>query len=386
MFRGFGKEINYELKDIAGDREPNEIGKNYRKGFIRYRGRCLLLLLSLIVANFFVLTCTATNKDSVPSPQRDKSFGQRCAPGMCLIPQGFLLGPREKALSVHFTSDKNGWIVGRNGLNLVTTDGGNSWQRGTMPEKSFNDIFFVGKKGWAVGINGLILFTDDGGKCWKKQSSNTRAALMRLFFLDEHKGFSIGQDGTILRTINGGKSWEIIDLDLMSLLPIELIETGIVTINLYDIFFSDENSGWIVGDCGTILYSEDGGGEWDLVHTGNLPPLFSIAFKNDSEGWVVGQNGFSLKTDDGGKSWKNILIDKEKSLYRIRICDNSGVIVGDNATILVTNDGGKTWTKVETKLERPYPWLVDAWIISNSTKVLSVGKGIILETAIISKK
>jgi len=101
----------------------------------------------------------------------------------------------------------------------------------------------------------------------------------------------------------------------------------------------------------------------------------------------VGQNGFSLKTEDGGKTWGKVVIEKKHSLYKIRIHNDYGVIVGDLATVIETKDGGKTWDKVATNLHPPYPWLADAWILpSNSAKVLSVGKGVILVTKIVSKK
>jgi photosystem II stability/assembly factor-like uncharacterized protein len=306
---------------------------------------------------------------------------------MCVIPQGFLLSRRDKAFGIHFAGDKKGWVVGDNGLVLMTPDGGRSWERVTISDETFNDVIFVGEKGWIVGGSGLILHSKDGGKNWVKQSSNIVKSLMCVLFLNEEKGFTIGTDGTILMTSNGGSSWEDASLDCMALLPPEMMEVGIISLNLYDILFTDETNGWIVGDSGSVLHSGDGGKEWKLVNIGLYPPLFSIAFKNVSEGWAVGQNGFSLKTDDGGKTWGKVVIEKENSLYNIRIHNDYGIIVGDQATVIETNDGGKTWDKFETNLQPPYPWLADAWILpSNSAKVLSVGKGVILETKIGSKK
>jgi len=331
---------------------------------LRAMGYCgEFLLLLFFTAFVFSFTCLASNDGDLKLTRRDKAFG------------------------VYFTDDQNGWIVGDNGLSLKSGDGGKNWQRVSISDETLNDVFFIGEHGWIVGDGGLILHTDDGGKNWARQSSNVSLSLMRVLFLDNNKGFSIGADGSLLRTDNAGTSWEMVDLDWMSLLPAELLEAGIISINLYDIVFLDETSGWIVGDSGTILHSSDGGKEWRLTYIGLYPPLFSISFKNPREGWAVGQNGFSLKTDDGGKSWEKVVIEKENSLYKIRIFKDYGVIVGDQATIMETNDGGKTWAKVETGLNPPYPWLSDAWILpSNSAKVLSIGKGIILETGIRSRK
>ena len=112
----------------------------------------------------------------------------------------------------------------------------------------------------------MILHTNDGGKRWKNQLKSSRQSsektpmpldgtcpgvespaksLMKVFFLDQNKGFTVGADGTILRTENGGSSWEHAVFDSMAILPEELIMNGIITLNLYDVFFLNENSGWI---------------------------------------------------------------------------------------------------------------------------------------------
>ncbi len=308
---------------------------------------------------------------------------------------------RDKAYSVCFVDEKNGWIVGDNGLALTTVDSGASWQKLEISaEDTFNDVFFIEEKGWIVGGSGLIIHTSDGGKAWKRQRGSVQQknpeakvaengtcpdvgeperSLMKTFFLDKKNGFAVGADGTILRTENGGSFWEDVSLDCMEILPEELMMNGIVSVNLYDVFFMNKNSGWVVGDSGSVFHSDDGGKEWRLIHIGLLPPLFSIAFKDENEGWAVGQNGFSLKTDDGGESWGKIVIDKECSLYSIRIQGNYGAIVGDQATIIATTDGGNTWAMVKTDLKPPYPWFTDTWFLSsNSSKILTVGKGIIL--------
>ncbi len=310
-------------------------------------------------------------------------------PTACLAAseEGFKLSRRDKALGIHFIDERTGWVVGDNGLALMTADGGEIWQRLKISEESLNDVFFVRDKGWITGSGGMILHTPDGGKNWENQNSNVNVSLMRIIFLDKDKGFSIGADGTIIRTVDGGLNWQIVDFDWMGHMPEELLARGIISINLYDIFFLNEISGWIVGDWGTILNTVDNGKEWKLSHIGSFPSLYSLSFKNDKQGWAVGQNGFSLKTEDGGGNWEKVVIEEKNSLYRIRISNGYGVIVGDQGTMLKTNDGGETWSKVETGLHPPYPWLTDAWILPfNSAKILSIGKGIILRSRITLKK
>ena len=306
---------------------------------------------------------------------------------MCRIPQGFLLRHRDKLLGVYFVDDRNGWVVGDNGLALKTPDGGESWQRVTISEQSFKDVFFIGENGWIVGVGGLILHTDNGGETWGKQASNVEQCLLSVFFLDANKGFTVGVEGTILRTEDAGLSWKILDIDWLAFLPEVLDEMGVFSINLYDVFFPNETSGCIVGEYGIVLYTIDGGKEWVLSQLGDFPTIFSVCFKSDKVGWAVGQHGFFLKTYDGGRNWEKLAIDTVNSLYKIQISNDYGVIVGDHATILTTNDGGKTWVENPQNLPPPYPWFADAWIFpSNPAKILSVGKGVIINAGIYTKR
>ena len=352
----------YFMLMAGGRRGRIKEEKNHRKSFFERSGwKGMVLLLCFLVEILFASVCVTSEHGN------------------------FRFGPRDNAYGIHFIDDRIGWIAGDRGLALVTTNGGEDWQRVTISEEPFKDIFFIGENGWIVGDGGLILHTDNGGKNWDKQTSDVRVALLQVFFLNRNKGFTVGVDGTILKTDNGGSSWKVVSLDWMKFLPRDLIEKGVISINLYDIFFSDESSGWIVGDCGTVLYTLDGGKIWSVSQIGFFPSLFSVFFKNDREGWAVGQNGFFLKTDDGGRNWEKDSVGTEEGLYRILICGDYGVIVGDHGVIIKTNDGGITWSnEVAPNLQPPFPWLADAWILINvrSAKVFGIGKGVIVKTEI----
>jgi len=332
-------------------------------------------------------TSHASSDNTIPEPKEDKGFGPSCPPGFCRISNGYMMGLRDMALGVAFIDDKKGWIVGNFGLGLKTEDGGLGWEKKSFSEEAFlKDVYFAGQKGWVVGERGVILHTDDGGDNWKEQTSNGES-LLSVFFIDENKGFTAGSDGTILGTEDAGATWKSVDLGWDNLIPEELLELGVISINLYDIFFITDTLGWIVGDAGTVLRTTDGGKQWSVTNMDAVPPLFSVCFKNEQEGVAVGSHGFCLKTNDGGLNWEKFKIGTENSLFSVVFYKDYGVAVGDLATVIKTLDGGKTWVKVPNNIPPPYPWFADVCILSSGpVKALSVGRSIIFNSEITSER
>lgn len=278
-------------------------------------------------------------------------------------------------------NQSTGWVVGNEGLMLKTTDGGKSWKEINLKtEEPLYDVTFVdSNEGWVVGAKGLILHSSDGFNTFDTQNSKTENYLLRVLFLNKEIGFITGGLGTILFTVNGGKDWNLYPIDWNEKLK-EVAETlGVVYPHLYDIYFVDDEWGWIVGENGVILHTTDGGKTWALQRGGWLAPLFSVYFKTRSEGWVVGQNGLFLHTTDGAH-WTDTDLQLRKDLYKIRMSDNFGLVVGDCGQALITRDGGKSWKTLELEGKRP------AWIVafdfsepkkSNSITALLFGKNFI---------
>ena len=76
-----------------------------------------------------------------------------------------------------------------------------------------------------------------------------------------------------------------------------------VTSNLNSICILSENSGWIVGDNGTILYRVED--KWLVYPKITNANLYSVIFNNKSDGWVVGQNGTILHYN--GRKWEKVI-------------------------------------------------------------------------------
>jgi len=188
----------------------------------------------------------------------------------------FQAGGRDKVFAVHSIDARTGWAVGNQGLVLKTGNGGKSWEKVALNLRDdLNDITFIEREGWIVGGEGLILHSADGGESWVKQDSGLEISLLAVKFLDRGRGFVIGESGAALKTEDGGRTWEALDLDWVMIVPDSLLEKGVIAPNLYDIYFSNNTYGWIVGDNGVVLFSSDGGKEWEVERIGSYPPLFS---------------------------------------------------------------------------------------------------------------
>ena len=117
-----------------------------------------------------------------------------------------------------------------------------------------NDVYFVDNMtGWVVGSNGTILKTSDGGVSWAAQTSETDQELSSIHFIDENIGWATGgglsaEQAPLLKTTDGGQNWQLI--------PYTFNATSVK-----DIFFFDENTGWVI-KMDSIYVSKDGGVTW----------------------------------------------------------------------------------------------------------------------------
>lgn len=114
--------------------------------------------------------------------------------------------------------------------------------------------------------------------------------------------------------------------------------------NLKAVFFTGANSGWIVGDNGTILYKT--GSLWRAYQKSTINDLNGIYMINEEDGWAVGRKGTILHFD--GKKWDNIESPTKNNLYSVSFSDpENGVAVGENGVIITYEN--RSWKLGERK-------------------------------------
>jgi len=308
-------------------------------------------------------------------------------------------GILNKPQHLHFIDDTIGYIANEWGPKYFkTTNAGDTWKQVEInpPIENFyvttvqylnQDTGFVSGSAFSgSNYQYIILKTFDGGVSWIEVNNHPFIATQMLYFFDELIGFSVGQyfyENMILRTTDGGNTWQ---------------ETNMAGSALYlnSFIFTNDGTGFCVGDRGYILVSYDWGANWEnlneyqchasiindtqivgdsLVYlasksygggvltggvyksndTGDswnsvlaLWPMTDIFFVNPLYGFACGSNyGEVYKTIDGGESWSTHEIDffdlTATSLYFIN--EQVGFVGGENSGCQIhkTIDGGITW-------------------------------------------
>jgi photosystem II stability/assembly factor-like uncharacterized protein len=110
------------------------------------------------------------------------------------------------------------------------------------------------------------------------------------------RGVAVGQGGLVLLSQDSaGQRWGFADMQLPSdvLAAIDFHATACLDKHI-----------WIAGKPGSVVWhSPDFGQTWQTHSTGQTLPLNGVQFFDEAHGWVVGDGGTILGTNDGGKTW-----------------------------------------------------------------------------------
>lgn len=197
---------------------------------------------------------------------------------------------------------------------------------------------------------------------WTVQSSGTSEHLAELSFSDQNTGTVVGQNGTILRTTNGGMDWH----------P----QSSGTTNNLTGVSFVDSVYGWVVGTNGTILHTTDGGSSWSPQNSNTPEHLWEVDFTSRTHGCAVGgpslgtvSTSVLLTTSDGGTTWVKQPVSSSPLFAVDFVNSQTGWVTGRFGTILKTADGGQNWTPQGTTqyyltcvsfVDNLYGWAMEA--------------------------
>lgn len=190
--------------------------------------------------------------------------------------------------------DKNTGFVGssRGSYRIYKTiDGGISWNDVLTSNSTIQSIFFINDfVGWAVGAGNLIYKTIDGGNNWKTIPIMDDTFLRSVYFSDLNNGLATGkhwngvtEEGIIFQSTDSGDNWDLV--------------YSSQEYKFNSVHFTDSLHGFVVGSGshGIILATTDGGKSWNRQFN-NVKSLEDIYFTNGNLGWAVGEDGTILTT------------------------------------------------------------------------------------------
>ena len=251
---------------------------------------------------------------------------------------------------VAFSNSLEGWIVGAEGAIVRTMDGGSNWEVESWdPDIGYSSIEFIdSSKGFISAYNyktgnSYLMRTIDGGLNWFTDSATFYYTPADIFFLNENIGYIGTSGGAVYKTTDSGQSWDSVGYD----------GSGFVAA-IDRIFFVDEEYGWnIKFQQDIISRTTDGGATWEPFMLGITGIVKSVFFHDKDNGFAVG-SGYQgnewksavFTTSDGGQSWEVKFHNHSSSFLDIVFkTPERGWLVGGKAMIKHTNNGGISWNE-----------------------------------------
>jgi photosystem II stability/assembly factor-like uncharacterized protein len=125
--------------------------------------------------------------------------------------------------ALHFTDARSGWLAGKYGALLRTSDGGATWARVPIPAPAntehppdlWGGAWPDASQGWIVGEYGTILRTADRGDTWTLVDAGTRDAFFTGVAFAGADGWIVGflpnnvARSVVYRTRDGGATWAL---------------------------------------------------------------------------------------------------------------------------------------------------------------------------------
>lgn len=269
------------------------------------------------------------------------------------------------------------WIGGTKGTFVHTSDGGTTWQTGTVPDASncdFRDVQAIDARtaylmsaGPAEKGQARLYKTTDGGQTWSLcyQTQQPGVFFDGMDFWDKDHGivFSdpVNNRWFILTTADGGKTWQPVPETALPLMePGEAAFAASGT----SLVVEGKRNVWIASGgstAGRVFRSTDRGRTWAVSVTplpaGEATGLFGMQFFSAKAGMVVGGNykqeqqpgANAAITRNGGQTWQLVSPTNPPGLKEgIALLPGDRLLtVGPSGTSL-SADLGQTWQALGT--------------------------------------
>ncbi|HET9481257.1 MAG TPA: YCF48-related protein, partial [Candidatus Polarisedimenticolia bacterium] len=252
------------------------------------------------------------------------------------------------ASSFFFFDLQNGWLVTPWGDIEKTADGGQTWTVVETVGDLLSHVWFLdATEGWAVGGN-TAMHTGDGGASWQRRSFPSTERVGSATFVapsvpgGDPVSYAAGVGGCVVKSLDGWRTYSVV----------RPVGSGPL---LWHVQFADADHGFVVGDYGVLLYTNDGGANWYSRQSGGPGGFHRMDANDPAHAWLAADLGNVFFTTDGGIRWRWTLVagfSQYGTIQSVDFLDDNltgwatGVEQawgGNTSRISRSLDGGRTW-------------------------------------------
>ena len=246
-----------------------------------------------------------------------------------------------------------------------------TWQHPQYGGHSLNEVKHVsGQTFIAVGDQGMLLMSFDDGQTWSIKQQQTLKNFKAIWVHNQDDILVAGSyDNSgleLYRTINGGETWNL------------TYSNNAVSAN--DMQFPTDSIGYIVGNTGKVLRTEDAGASWtDISNSSINGSLQCVWFISPDSGFAGRSTTFGMyKTTNGGLTWNQNFGYYFTNCYSMHfLTDSLGFAGAFGNAIFRTTNAGETWS------QQSYPQLseyIRSFDFADSLSGMAVSGGYIYRT------
>ncbi len=293
---------------------------------------------------------------------------------------------------------KDVFVVGHPGTLLRSSDQGKHFTPVTVPSQDalFSIDFNRSGLGAIVGRSALVLITSDGGGTWTKtqalaaKEGEERPHLFSVDVLETGTIVAVGDFATIVYSTDRGKTWSKASIDASE--PAAAEEKagrgGLPNreehenagfedeARLTGVSFGDDQHGFVVGEFGIVMGSEDGGRTWKRQHSATDKLLFSVDAVSGKRVVASGSDGTIVETKDG-RTWAVVATPIASHLFGVWASDDLIVAVGADGAVIRRSGSSGPFQVIPTHV---HTWLSSVELYDGTHGVIAGGLGHLLGT------
>lgn len=270
--------------------------------------------------------------------------------------------------SIHFTSAERGWVTGHDGVLLQTSDAGASWTL-HLDGYRLNELKIASLQAQLDALvetpsddpfleEDLLFALEDAEVALEEGPVNP---LLNVWFKDNDTGFLLGAYGTALATTDAGASWELIserlpNPDQMHLNAITLLDGALI----------------IAGEAGLLMRSDDQGDSWYALPSPYQGSFFDL-LAHQGELFALGLRGHLFVSADGGFDWEAVPVDTTVS-FMGGYSDNQQLAIAGLGGTLLTGRQYQDLTELNTRVRRHFNAVVpiaDGWVLAGEQGIFT---------------